>query len=115
MGHDEDYSTIFPQEFIIAGEVEKVTIDTVQDWLEFLQTEQSLYMYSELEVETQSLANFLNSSIKMLNFNSSVAYMNTYNPQPEIAIRSPYFGSSGKTMLIYHEIDSHFDIVVNKE
>ena len=116
LGQNEDYTNIFPHEFIIAGEVEKVTIDSVTDWLEFLQTDQSLYMYSEFEVETQNLANFLNSSIKMLNFNKTDAYMITYNPQPEIAIRSPFSGSSSKTnpMLVYHEIDSHCDIIVNK-
>ena len=117
LGHDEDHVNLFPQEFIIAGQVEKVTLASVSAWLQFLQTDQSLYLFTEFEVETQSLANFLNSTIKILNFNKDVAYMNTYDPQPEIAHRSPFyniFESSRRTMVVYHEIDSHFELIVNK-
>ena len=114
LGQTNNYANMFPHEFIIAGEVNKVTLNSVSDWLQFLQTNHSIYMYSEFEVETQNLANLLNASIEVLNYNKEIAYMNTYHPQPEIAIRSPYFGSSSRTMLVYHEIDSHFEIVVDK-
>ena len=117
LGHDEDHVNLFPHDFTIAGQVEKVTLASVSDWLQFLQTDQSLYLYTEFEVETQSLANLMNSTIKILNYNKDVAYMNTYDPQPEIANRSPMynlFESSRRTMVVYHEIDSHFELIVDK-
>ena len=111
LDEDQVHALLFPQEFIVAGEVSKRTFDSVSDWLRFLQTEQSLFVYTEFEVETQSLANFLNTTIKIFHFNSSVEYMNTYTPTPHIATRSP-FSSSNKTMEVYHEIDSHFQLVL---
>ena len=114
LDENQVHANLFPQDFIVAGEVSKVTLDSVSDWLRFLQTEQSLFVYTEFEVETQSLANFLNTTIKIFHFNSSVEYMNTYTPTPHIATRSP-FSSSNKTMQVYHEIDSHFQLVVQKD
>ena len=119
LGQDEDHAILFPQEFIIAGEVSKVTLNSASDWLQFLQTEQSLKAYTEFELESQNLANYLNSTIKIFNFNSSVSYMNTYTPTPQIAVLSPYNGllepnSINRTMLVYHEIDSHFEMIVNR-
>ena len=118
LGQDEDHAILFPQEFIIAGEASKVTLNSASDWLQFLQTEQSLKVYTEFELETQNLANYLNLTIKIFNFNSSVSYMNTYTPTPEIAVLSPYNDLLGpysinRTMLVYHEIDSHFEMIVN--
>ena len=108
---------LFPTELMIAGEVEKVSISSVAEWLGFLQTEKSLFAYTEFEVETQSLANFLNITIEVFNFSSAYQYLTTYTPTPEIAVRSPFrdfLGSSSSSMIVYHEIDSHFEIIVNR-
>ena len=113
LDQDELHDLLFPHEVIVAGQVSKVTLDSVSDWLRFLQTEQSLYTYTEFEVETQSLANYMNTTIKVLHFNSSVEYMNTYTPNQDIAIHSPFSGSN-KTMQLYHEIDSHFQLIVQR-
>ena len=109
---------LFPHEFIISGEVEKVNIRSAVDWLRFLQTEQSLFAYTEFEIETQNLANCLNTTITTFNFSSSYKYMSTYTPTPELAMHSPFYnllGSSSTSMVIYHEIDSHFELIVNRK
>ena len=114
---EDNLAGIFPAEFIVGGQVEKVTLGSVNEWIRFLQTDESLFAYTEFEVETQSLANFMNTTIKTFNYSRSYEYLNTYTPTLELAQRSPFYdnlGSSSRTMLIYHEVDSHFEIIVNR-
>ena len=108
----------FPHEFVIAGKVAKVSVGNAAEWLQFLQTENSLFAYTEFEIETQNLANFLDITITTFNYCSTFKYTATYTPTPEIARRSPYdlLGSPSKNsmMIVYHEIDSHFELIVNR-
>ena len=108
---------LFPHEFVIAGKVDKVNVSSAAQWLQFLQTEQSLFAFTEFEIETQNLANLLNLTITTFNYCSSYKYSSTYTPTPGIASRSPshdLLGSSCSTsMIVYHEIDSHFELIVD--
>ena len=106
----------FPRNFTISGTVRPKIINTPEQWLNFLTTDKSLKTFTEIEIETQSLANFLDVPIRVFSFSISrnISYWVDYVPDPLLSIDSPFRGSWNLPcdMLVYHEIDSHFSPIV---
>ena len=117
-GMAEQEESLFPvQNFTIFNEKQFVSFDTVEEWLNFLQTDKSLQLYSEMETETQNIANFFGLDINIFHYNNTTRYETNYIPMPDIHNLSPWRRDNleyGNTIYIYHKLDDHFDVIVNK-
>ena len=114
-----------------AGVAEPFSIQSVPEWLEFLQTERSLTTYTELEVESQNIANFFGITLNVFCYdkrtiraarsdkfgNTRPGYWLTYQPMELVYQKSPYRGSWNlpyTNVVVCNEINPHFNVIVDR-
>ena len=102
---------------IIVGQGESVDfmIKSEKQYLDFLQTEQSLTSFSETNIEVQNICNMLNITIHVFTYNSRANSWYTYEPMQDITRFSEYAYPTNdglNTVVLYHEEDAHFELIV---
>ena len=111
-----EHNLKFPMDLIIAGKSDRTRINSIQEWLEYLQSDISLNTYSESEVEMLNICNGLGININIFCYNKRTkGYWWNLKPNPSIYNLSPLKGDwnlPDKNVYLMHEINSHFEVLV---
>ena len=102
------------------GEVDKQNFNTPQELQEFMRSDGSLKVYSNIQ-EMQAMANILNMPIHVFTYGTRVATDGEHydvaewmelNPMEEAAHLARYKKGHFPLMALYHNLYNHFDLLV---
>ena len=107
---------LFPlRNLTLFGDSSFVSFENVQEWINFLQDERSLTLFTEMEIESQNVANYFGITVEIYHYNKNSFYHSEFKPKPEIHQFSPWIRKPNPSnLVVYHEIDSHFEIIVQR-
>ena len=106
----------FPFKVTVVG-FQDVFIESEQQYLEFLNTPQSLTSFAESNIEMQNMSNILNVDIHVFTYSATAWYSAVYKPMYEISQFSEWAFPTNdglNTVVLYHEENIHFETIVSR-
>ena len=110
-----DFMT-FPFKITVVG-FQDVFIESEQQYLEFLNTPQSLTSFAESNIEMQNMSNILNVDIHVFTYSATACYSAVYKPMYEISQFSEWAFPTNdglNTVVLYHEENIYFETIVSR-
>ena len=103
------------KETVGVGKLSKtVEIKTEEEMLTFLRSEDALFVYSNRK-EVLSIASLFNINIKIFTYNGKEGWWSEVGPDPELASVAELAANVAPDLYLYHNLDSHYDLLVKDD